>query len=80
MTGVELEVPQESGRSAHPSSLDALRRYAQLRDRYLPRPSSPSFFLSTTGTRLDARVIHKLFPRLVNRAGLEQRAGRRPSA
>jgi len=62
----------------HPSSLDALRRYAQLRDRCFPRPSSPSFFLSTTGTRLDARVIHKLFPRLVLKAGLEQRAGRRP--
>lgn len=62
----------------HPSSLDALRRYAQLRDRCFPRPSSPSFFLSTTGTRLDARVIHKLFPGLVHKAGLEQRAGRRP--
>jgi integrase len=62
----------------HSSSLDALRRYAQLRDRCFPRPSSPSFFLSTTGTRLDARVIHKLFPTLVQKAGLEQRAGRRP--
>lgn len=62
----------------HPSSLDALRRYAQLRDRCFPRPSSPSFLVSTTGTRLDARVIHKLFPKLVHEAGLAQPAGRRP--
>ena len=62
----------------HPSSLDALRRYAQLRDRCFPRPSSPSFFLSTTGTRLDARGIQKLFRGLVHKAGLEQPAGRQP--
>ena len=62
----------------HPSSLDALRRYAQLREQCFPRPSSPSFFLSTTGTRLDARGIHKLFPGLVHKAGLEQPGRRRP--
>ena len=62
----------------HPSTLGALQRYAQLRDKCFPHPKSPSFFVSTIGTRLDPRVIHKLFPRLVRKAGLEESGRRRP--
>jgi integrase/recombinase XerD len=62
----------------HPTSLDALRRYAQLGDHCFPRPKSPSFFVSTTGTRLDARGIHELFLRLVRRAGIDCAGRRRP--
>lgn len=62
----------------HPATADALRRYARLRDRCCRRPKTPSFLLSTTGTRLNAGSIHHLFPRLVRDAGLEQPGGRRP--
>ncbi|MHB8506560.1 MAG: tyrosine-type recombinase/integrase [Acidimicrobiales bacterium] len=62
----------------HPSSLDALRRYAQLRNQSFPHPKSPSFFVSTIGTRLDIGEIHHVFPRLVLKAGLEHSGFRRP--
>ena len=62
----------------HPVTVDALKRYARLRDRCCPHPKAPSFFLSTTGTRLDAGGIHRLFPGLVRNAGLDQPGRRRP--
>jgi integrase/recombinase XerD len=62
----------------HPTTADALRRYAQVRDACCPHPKAPSFLLSTTGTRLDAGVIHHLFPRLVRTAGLGQPGHRQP--
>ena len=36
----------------HASTLDALCSYAEMRDRLLPRPASPTFFISIAGTRL----------------------------
>lgn len=62
----------------HPVTVDALGRYARLRDECCPHPTAPSFFLSTTGTRLAPGGIHHLFPRLVRNAGLEQPGRRRP--
>ena len=61
----------------HPSTLEALARYAQARDKWCPHPKAPSFFLSTTGTRLN-RSVNTVFARLVHSAGLDQGPGRRP--
>ena len=64
----------------HPSSLQALRVYADRRDELCPRPKSPSFFLSSAGTRLLYRNVCSLFGKMVRRAGLQPRSERcRPS-
>jgi len=34
----------------HPTTVDALAVYAQIRDRCVPRPKSPTFFISSRGT------------------------------
>ncbi|MCA1697554.1 MAG: tyrosine-type recombinase/integrase [Actinobacteria bacterium] len=54
----------------HHSTLQALKHYGQVRDRHCPRPSSPAFFLSTTGTRLFYENVYKTFQRLVAAAEL----------
>ena len=54
----------------HRSTAAALRRYATLRDRHCPRPSSPSFFVSTTGTRLIYKNVHFVFHELVKDVSL----------
>lgn len=61
----------------HATTLDALDDYAHVRARFWPRPSSPAFFLSTTGTRLLYKNVHYLFHRLVDQAGLA-RGSHRP--
>ena len=62
----------------HSTTVDALRRYARVRDEFCAHPKTPSFFLSTTGTRLHSGVIHEVFLHLLDRAGLEQSRPRRP--
>lgn len=62
----------------HPTTLDALRRYERIRDAHCPHHRSPAFFLSTTGTRLIAGTLHRVFARLVRQAGLEQPGRRLP--
>jgi integrase len=62
----------------HPDTVDALRRYARRRDRCCPHPRAPSFFLSTTGTRLHSSGIHDVFARLVQTAGVGHDSPRRP--
>ena len=64
----------------HPTTLDALGRYARLRDEFCPHPKAPSFFLSTTGTRLHPGSIRHVFPDLVRNAGLDHACRRRPRA
>ncbi len=59
-----------------PSTLDALRAYAGLRDQSCPRPKAASFFVSATGTRLVYITIQRTFARLVCHAGLEPRSDR----
>ena len=54
----------------HKSTLSALRRYASTRDRLCPRPSAPSFFVSTRGTRLLHVTVYPGFRALVRQAGL----------
>jgi integrase len=62
----------------HPTTLDAVRRYARLRDEFCPHPKTPSLLLSTTGTRLHLGSIRHVFPDLVRSAGLEHAGRRRP--
>jgi integrase len=62
-----------------PSTVDALGAYVVVRDELQPRPKTPSFFVSTVGTRLYYRNVCAVFRRLVDEAGLELRSpGCRP--
>jgi integrase/recombinase XerD len=61
----------------HDSTLDALARYARIRDQYVPRPKAPSFFVSTVGTRL-SNEDDKTFRGLVRHVGLVSSSGRQP--
>jgi integrase len=62
----------------HRSTMEALGAYARRRDERRPRPKGPSFFTSTTGTRLLRDNVSTVFPRLVREAGLTWPEGRRP--
>jgi len=66
--GKSREVP------LHPSTVEALRTYARLRDQLFPRPTTTSFFVSTAGTRLIYNVFHFTFLELVRQAGLQRRS------
>ncbi len=58
----------------HASTLEALQTYLQRRDQLYPRPTAPSLFISTAGTRLLYCGVHWTFLRLVRRAGLQPRS------
>lgn len=58
----------------HPTTLAALRAYLARRDQLYPKPSAPSLFISTAGTRLLYCNVHLDFSRLVRRAGLVPRS------
>jgi integrase/recombinase XerD len=60
----------------HPSAVTALADYAGLRDRHCPRPASPAFFVSLTGTRLIYKNVHYRYHQLTRAAGLEPRSAR----
>jgi integrase len=60
----------------HESTLEALRTYLQQRDQLYPRPTAPSLFISTAGTRLLYCGVHWTFLRLVRQAGLQPRSAR----
>jgi integrase/recombinase XerD len=66
--GKSREVP------LHPSTLDALRAYQRRCDQLCPRPKAPSFFISTTGTRLDQPTVGATFVMLARQAGLRPRS------
>jgi integrase len=59
----------------HPSSVTALRRYAELRDALCPRPKVLSFFVSTRGTRLLGVCVRDVFHKLLDRIDLDARPG-----
>ncbi len=59
----------------HPTTVQALARYDRHRDELLPRPSTPSFFVSTPGNRPDKRNVQYVFRALCRRAGLEGQHG-----
>lgn len=54
----------------HPSTQEALRKYARLRDRICPRPKTPSFFVSERGTRLTQWSVRRTFVQLSHQIGL----------
>jgi integrase len=60
----------------HTSTLEALQTYLQRRDQLYPRPTAPSLFISTAGTRLLYCGVHWTFLRLVRQAGLQPRSAR----
>jgi len=65
----------------HDTTTAALRDYARLRDRILPAPDAPAFFVNTIGRRMGQSAVHEIFPRLIREVGLEgcgQRARPRP--
>ncbi len=54
----------------HASTLEALRRYRELRDRLCPRAQTRSFFLSERGTRLTVWCVRWTFVQLSHQIGL----------
>lgn len=60
----------------HPSTVDALRRYAAQRDRSGSASRTSSFFVSAAGTRLVYNTVQQTFARLVRHAGLTPRTDR----
>lgn len=54
----------------HQSTTDALTRYAEARDRLLPKRSTPAFFVSERGTRLAGDNTRHTFVIVSRRAGL----------
>jgi integrase len=56
----------------HATTVEALGRYAQLRDELCPRPTAPSFFISITGARLDRGGVWHGFDWLRRRSGLDR--------
>lgn len=54
----------------HPSSMQALDRFAQLRDELQPRSDESSFFVSLTHKRLLYPVVQQTFRQLVTNAGI----------
>ena len=62
----------------HPSTVEALARYARSRDRLLPIQYSSRLFLSRKGTPLIYANVHRRFHRLIDRAGLANCSPRRP--
>lgn len=62
----------------HPTTVEALAAYGRRRNARRPKPKSPSFFTSSTGTRLLRDNVTTVFPRLVREAGLAAGDGHRP--
>jgi integrase/recombinase XerD len=54
----------------HPSTTQALRRYAELRDRLRPSPQADTFFISIRGTRLCYGCVRTTFIELTTVVGL----------
>jgi integrase/recombinase XerD len=54
----------------HPSSMTALKGYAQLREELQPRPAEPAFFVSLNQKRLLYAVVQLTFRQLINNAGI----------
>lgn len=57
----------------HPSTARALAGHARLRDRLCPAPKTPSFFVSTVGTRPIYECVRETFTKLRAVAGLDTR-------
>jgi integrase/recombinase XerD len=63
----------------HASTADALYAYARRRDQLCPAPTAtPSFFVSTAGTRLIYECVRETFIKLRGVAGLDRGSGPSP--
>jgi len=60
----------------HPTTVEALARYAEIRDQQWPTTTTDAFFVSVHGLRLGAGTVHDLFRGLVRQSGLEGRGSR----
>jgi integrase len=54
----------------HPSTVDALKRYVQVRDRVFPASTTPAFFISEQGSRVPDWKARYIFAKLSQRVGL----------
>jgi len=54
----------------HPSTVDALKKYAQARDRIFPAPVTPAFFISERGCRITEWIARYTFAKLSQQLGL----------
>jgi integrase len=54
----------------HPTAVEALHRYALVRDRLCPRPRSRAFFLSSAGTPVLDESLRKTFREITTRIGI----------
>ncbi len=54
----------------HPTTVDALDRYARTRTRLCPKPKSRAFFLSSTQTRIDRSAVSKTLREITIALGL----------
>jgi integrase/recombinase XerD len=54
----------------HLSTMDALARYAEIRDRYIPQPKHPTFFVSIAGTPVIYSDFGSTFRELVSACGV----------
>ena len=50
----------------HPSTVEALKKYAESRDHIFPVPSTAAFFLSERGRRITASIAHYTFATLIS--------------
>jgi integrase/recombinase XerD len=72
-----LIIPRAKGNKTrlvplHPSTGQALQRYADIRDKHCPRPSSCNFFISEIGTYLRYSTVNRWFLVLSRRIGLRK--------
>jgi len=61
----------------HPTTTQALRSYAQLRDRFHPLPKSDTFFVTRHGSPLSATVVQGVFEKLRDQLSWSARSGNR---
>jgi len=54
----------------HPSTVRVLAQYTVLRDRLVPAPTTPSFFLCERGTRLSQWAVRRTFVQVSRQIGL----------
>lgn len=59
----------------HPTSVRALERYAEIRDRKAPWVQTTAFFVSDRGKPLDKRTVHYTFAKLRQALGWRARGG-----
>jgi integrase/recombinase XerD len=60
----------------HDTTTRALLEYDRLRDRLIPGPQSPAFFVAPAGTRLSRGAFNGTFAKLIRQIGLEGRGER----